>query len=278
MGQWMRERQSKLKHVCLIEPQECCNVLLLQHFNMSHFSSLDNRLCHSGRTAQQCHQHLASLPAYCCAGHQELQFYLSLFNMQLPIESQFVQTIPDNLNAEIVLGTVQNIRDAATWLGYGYLYVRMMRNPQLYGVPLDALDTDRNLFERRMDLAHSAANILDKNNLIKYDRRTGNFQVSHAAGSTSPPRAVPHSTLCLQTWLRCTVLHFVACAAETSVNLWPCDKLDQNLLGLLILSASHQWSVLIFAETTSARGSCSFREKGLWCQCGCRDGCFTLHP
>ena len=97
--------------------------------------------------------------------------------MQLPIESQFVQTIPDNLNAEIVLGTVQNIRDAATWLGYGYLYVRMMRNPQLYGVPLDALDTDRNLFERRMDLAHSAANILDKNNLIKYDRRTGNFQV-----------------------------------------------------------------------------------------------------
>ena len=115
------------------------------------------------------------LPSH--AGHQELQFYLSLFNMQLPIESQFVQTIPDNLNAEIVLGTVQNIRDAATWLGYGYLYVRMMRNPQLYGVPLDALDTDRNLFERRMDLAHSAANILDKNNLIKYDRRTGNFQV-----------------------------------------------------------------------------------------------------
>lgn len=97
--------------------------------------------------------------------------------MQLPIESQFVQTIPDNLNAEIVLGTVQNIRDAATWLGYGYLYVRMMRNPQLYGVPLDALDTDRNLFERRLDLAHSAAVILDKNNLIKYDRRTGNFQV-----------------------------------------------------------------------------------------------------
>jgi hypothetical protein len=25
------------------------------------------------------------------AGHSELQFYLSLFNMQLPIESQYVQ-------------------------------------------------------------------------------------------------------------------------------------------------------------------------------------------
>ena len=116
--------------------------------------------------------------------------------MQLPIESQFVQTIPDNLNAEIVLGTVQNIRDAATWLGYGYLYVRMMRNPQLYGVPLDALDSDRNLFERRMDLAHSAAVILDKNNLIKYDRRTGNFQVKgfrtgqcHAESPVAPTSA-----------------------------------------------------------------------------------------
>ncbi len=52
------------------------------------------------------------------AAHSELQFYLSLFNMQLPIESQYVQTVPDNLNAEIVLGTVQNINDAASWLGY----------------------------------------------------------------------------------------------------------------------------------------------------------------
>ena len=152
------------------EQGRCVSCLLIP----DHSHAWQASCCSTYRTfAYQLHVRL--LPLH--AGHQELQFYLSLFNMQLPIESQFVQTIPDNLNAEIVLGTVQNIRDAATWLGYGYLYVRMMRNPQLYGVPLDALDTDRNLFERRMDLAHSAANILDKNNLIKYDRRTGNFQV-----------------------------------------------------------------------------------------------------
>ena len=81
-------------------------------------------------------------------GHQELQFYLSLFNQQLPIESQYVKTIPDNLNAEIVLGTVQNLKDAANWLSYTYLYVRMLRNPQLYGVPLDALDSDPVLLVR----------------------------------------------------------------------------------------------------------------------------------
>lgn len=82
------------------------------------------------------------------AGHQELQFYLSLFNQQLPIESQYVRTIPDNLNAEIVLGTVQTLQDAAEWLKYTYLNIRMLRNPQLYGVPLGQIDGDRDFKAR----------------------------------------------------------------------------------------------------------------------------------
>ena len=49
--------------------------------------------------------------------HTELQYYLSLLNQQLPIESQFVSKLADNLNAEIVLGTVQSVKDAAHWLG-----------------------------------------------------------------------------------------------------------------------------------------------------------------
>ena len=48
---------------------------------------------------------------------------------------------------------------------------------QLYGVPLGAVDTDPKLIERRMDLVHSAATLLDKNNLVKYDRRSGTLQV-----------------------------------------------------------------------------------------------------
>jgi pre-mRNA-splicing helicase BRR2 len=34
----------------------------------------------------------------------ELQYYLSLLNQQLPIESQMIGSLVDNLNAEIVLG------------------------------------------------------------------------------------------------------------------------------------------------------------------------------
>ncbi|XP_018491321.2 DExH-box ATP-dependent RNA helicase DExH12 [Raphanus sativus] len=111
-------------------------------------------------------------------GHKELQYYLSLMNEQLPIESQFISKLADQLNAEIVLGTVQNAREACHWLGYTYLYIRMLRNPTLYGLAPDALAKDVVLEERRADLIHSAATILDKNNLVKYDRKSGYFQVT----------------------------------------------------------------------------------------------------
>lgn len=85
-------------------------------------------------------------------GHSELKYYLSLMNQQLPIESQFISKLADQLNAEIVLGSVQNAREALNWLGYTYLYIRMLRNPTLYGLPHDILSRDLLLEERRADL------------------------------------------------------------------------------------------------------------------------------
>ena len=40
--------------------------------------------------------------------HAELQYYLSLMNEQLPVESQYVAHLPDNLNAEIVAGKLSH--------------------------------------------------------------------------------------------------------------------------------------------------------------------------
>ncbi|KAJ0084925.1 hypothetical protein Patl1_29453 [Pistacia atlantica] len=91
---------------------------------------------------------------------------------------QFVSKLADQLNAEIVLGTVQNAKEACNWIGYTYLYIRMLRNPLLYGLSPEVLKEDITLGQRRADLIHSAATILDRNNLIKYDRKSGYFQVS----------------------------------------------------------------------------------------------------
>jgi pre-mRNA-splicing helicase BRR2 len=110
--------------------------------------------------------------------HEQLQYILSLMNQQLPIESQLIARLPDLLNAEIVLGTVQNVDDAATWLGYTYLYICMLRNPSLYGISPDEAEADPLLKQRRLDLVHTAAVLLDKANLIKYDRKTGQFVVT----------------------------------------------------------------------------------------------------
>ncbi|ETE58282.1 small nuclear ribonucleoprotein helicase, partial [Ophiophagus hannah] len=110
--------------------------------------------------------------------HGELQYYLSLLNQQLPIESQMVARLPDMLNAEIVLGNVQNAKDAVNWLGYTYLYIRMLRSPNLYGISHDDMKGDPLLDQRRLDLVHTAALMLDKNSLVKYDKKTGNFQVT----------------------------------------------------------------------------------------------------
>lgn len=108
--------------------------------------------------------------------HAELQFYLSVLNQQLPIESQFVSKLVDNLNAEIVLGTVQSAKEAVEWLKYTYLYIRMLSQPVLYGCGNDQRKSDPKLEQRSTDLIHTAACQLDKNNLIRYDRKSGVLQ------------------------------------------------------------------------------------------------------
>lgn len=107
--------------------------------------------------------------------HSELQYYLSLLNQQLPIESQLVSKLADNLNAEIVLGTIRNRDEAVAWLGYTYLYVRMLRSPSLYSVTADYAEDDPFLEQKRADIIHTAAGILEKCGLLKYERRSGQF-------------------------------------------------------------------------------------------------------
>lgn len=112
--------------------------------------------------------------------HSELQYYLSLTNLQLPVESQLIKTLPDHLNAEVVLGTVQTVAEAADWLSYTFLYIRMLQNPSLYGIHDGeaTIKEDPTLKRRRMDLAHSAAAILEKSHLIRYDRKSGALQAT----------------------------------------------------------------------------------------------------
>ena len=128
--------------------------------------------------------------------HSELQYYLSLLSQQLPIESHLVAKLPDMMNAEILLGTVQTVQDAAHWLGYTYLYIRMLRNPTLYEIPVEAREEDPKLEQWRANLVHPAAVQLKRSHLIKYNKKAGKFQTTklQAPSSRAPSWAGSPST------------------------------------------------------------------------------------
>ncbi len=84
--------------------------------------------------------------------HDKLSHYLSLLTNQFPIESNFVALLADNLNAEISLGTVTNVDEAVKWLSYTYLYVRMRKNPLVYGMRVQDVKDDPLLEEKRAEI------------------------------------------------------------------------------------------------------------------------------
>jgi pre-mRNA-splicing helicase BRR2 len=54
----------------------------------------------------------------------------------------------------------------------------MLRSPTLYSVGIDYLEEDPQLVQKRADIVHTAASLLEKGNLIKYDRGSGGFQTT----------------------------------------------------------------------------------------------------
>ena len=59
------------------------------------------------------------------------------------------------------------------------MYIIVVHVYNMYCYLQDDLETDPLLEKRRADLIHTAASVLDKGNLIKYDKKTGAFQVSY---------------------------------------------------------------------------------------------------
>ncbi|CAK7322805.1 unnamed protein product [Dovyalis caffra] len=107
--------------------------------------------------------------------HDKLAYYLRLLTSQLPIESQFVSSLKDNLNAEVALGTVTNVKEACAWLGYTYLFIRMRQNPLAYGIGWDEVIADPSLSLKQRALVTDAARALDKAKMMRFDEKSGNF-------------------------------------------------------------------------------------------------------
>uniref|UniRef100_A0A7E4USK6 MIF4G domain-containing protein n=1 Tax=Panagrellus redivivus TaxID=6233 RepID=A0A7E4USK6_PANRE len=105
--------------------------------------------------------------------HDKILKYVTMLIRQAPIESQFMQRIHDNLNAEIAAGTVSNLDEAVEWLRYTYMYVRARLNPMAYGMNYSEMRGDPTLTSFLNDLCFHAAKRLDQNRMIVFDSING---------------------------------------------------------------------------------------------------------
>lgn len=103
-----------------------------------------------------------------CTSSDKLDHYLDAITNQHPIESRFIRKIPENLNAEIALGTVANVNEAVQWLGYTYMFVRMRKAPQVYGILPRDIANDSSLVLQRRKLVIEAARMLRDTQMIVF--------------------------------------------------------------------------------------------------------------
>jgi antiviral helicase SLH1 len=131
---------------------------------------------------------------YICTTHDKIQHYLSAVTQQQPIESKFSKKLVDNLNAEISLGTVTSVQEGVTWLGYSYLFVRMRRNPQAYGIDWDEYQDDPQLGQRRRKLIIDAARTLHRSQMIIFNEKTEELRAKDV-GRIASQYYVLHSSI-----------------------------------------------------------------------------------
>ncbi|KAL0949691.1 hypothetical protein HGRIS_009728 [Hohenbuehelia grisea] len=115
---------------------------------------------------------------YICTPEEKLQHYLDAVLSQNPIESQFRGGMIDALNAEVSLGTVANLNDAIQWLGYTYLFVRMRKNPSIYGIPWEAPVDDPQLGSKRAEYVKAAVNKLVNAGMMTIEPQTDAYVIT----------------------------------------------------------------------------------------------------
>lgn len=125
----------------------------------------------------------AGRPQYDNEGHaiimtalEKMDSYLKLLTNQTPIESNFIKHLTDNLNAEIVSGTVSTIEDGMEWLRYTYLNVRLAQNPLVYGCDHFEIETDPSLSTIRKRLIVNAAKQLEEAQMCEYHFKSGQLK------------------------------------------------------------------------------------------------------
>ncbi|CAH2095219.1 unnamed protein product [Euphydryas editha] len=199
--------------------------------------------------------------------HDKLTHYLKSMTNQFPIESNFINLLADNLNAEVALGTVSNIDEAVEWLSYTYLFVRMRINPQVYGLTYSDVQEEPSLETRRRELITRAALQLDRTHMLRYNERTGDLNITDL-GRTASHYYITCETMevfnsmvrksmtqgyVLEMLTRCSDFQQLKVRKEELTELW---NLKDQYCELRIEDAPEDihWKINILLQTYLSRG------------------------
>ncbi|CAD7954207.1 unnamed protein product, partial [Amoebophrya sp. A25] len=106
---------------------------------------------------------------------EAMDSYLRRLNHQVAIDSKFLGTFANALNAEVAMGNLHSLQDGAEFLTYTYLYQRAKQSPVEFGLSQEQLLTDPQLKRARRtwcklaDSNKEAAQKLNDARLIRVD-------------------------------------------------------------------------------------------------------------
>lgn len=96
-----------------------------------------------------------------------------------------MKNLCDHMNAEVIAGTVTNVREAVIWIQYTYMYIRMKKNPLVYGISNEERMRDPSLYSKcecvlvvmvmLRDMVEDTARKLESAHMVRYDMDTGNL-------------------------------------------------------------------------------------------------------
>ncbi|AFM98607.1 ski2-like helicase [Encephalitozoon hellem ATCC 50504] len=132
----------------------------------------------------------------------KMDHYVSLLKNSRDVESRLLQHVADVMNAEIYLGTIEDVSTAMVWLKNTFMYIRMSKNPMQYGVSMEDLhDEDKAL----SDYVVLTCKRLEECGMVRiYKRRIGDFRTwkfcSTEYGRIASMHYLSHETI--EGWLK----------------------------------------------------------------------------
>lgn len=91
-----------------------------------------------------------------------------------PMESHLKERMVEHINAEVVLRTITNVRDAVTWIKSTFFFIRLMKNPSFYGVPSTLLTKNT----AKSSSMFSDEYTLSNTNAIEYVRTVVRYELN----------------------------------------------------------------------------------------------------